>query len=164
MNWITRRLALGPHPDRKAADKLLAMGITHTLNVGSTRCNYDEPKRFVGTTWHEIVDLQRIPEASVRFCLESLFKTLTEDPGSKVYVHCAAGQNRSPNILWLFLIACGMPARDAELLITERTLDAVPNHRRLVDDELVEYARAHGTTCMRPVPERTLDAAQSSDP
>jgi protein-tyrosine phosphatase len=132
-------------------------GITHTLNVGSGPCNYNEPPRFKGAVWHRIEDLRRIPDRSVRFCLDTIFTVLASDQTAKVYVHCAAGQNRSPNILWLFLIGCGLSPEDAAARIVERAIDAVPGHARMVDEDLIELARAHGETKLRPVPPGVLD-------
>ena len=64
--------------------------------------------------------------------------------GSKVYVHCVACQNRSPTIVWLYFLACGMSDTAAEELIAVRCPDAVPGHAALVDGRLLQLVREHG--------------------
>jgi hypothetical protein len=64
---------------------------------------------------------------------------------AKLYVHCVACQNRSPTILWLFLLACGFDGFEAKKLITDRCPDAIPGHSLLVDSVLVDAVRIHGS-------------------
>ncbi len=64
--------------------------------------------------------------------------------GSRVYVHCIACQNRSPTILWLYFVACGMDDNAAKELISQRCPVAVPGHNSLVDEQLVARVREHG--------------------
>ena len=37
------------------------------------------------------------------------------EPDSQVYIHCIAGQLRSPTALWLYLMACGVPPMGTKL-------------------------------------------------
>jgi hypothetical protein len=69
---------------------------------------------------------------------------LRASPESKVYVHCLAGQNRSPTVVWLFLIACGLGPTKGKRFITNRVCDAVPGHAALVDHRLIEKVRDYG--------------------
>jgi hypothetical protein len=131
---------------------LVAAGVTHLLNVGeapSVLCASDGPFREV--VWHPIVDLERIPDESAFTCLESLHRMVCE-PDARVYVHCIAGWNRSPTIVWLYLVACGLSSEAARELIEARAPDAVPGHRRLVDPVLVESIRATGKRLFLPHP------------
>jgi hypothetical protein len=59
---------------------------------------------------------------------------------------------RSPTILWLYLIACGVPPEDARVWIQRRSPDAAPGSRRLADDEHIRFAREHGQRYFRPLP------------
>jgi protein-tyrosine phosphatase len=83
-------------------------------------------------------------------CLDAIHEMLCVSD-SKVYIHCVAGQNRSPTILWLYFVACGMPPTVAKSLITERAMDAVPGHQQLVDDQLVAAVVAHGAKQFIPL-------------
>lgn len=83
---------------------------------------------------------------------------LRED-ASKVYIHCVAGQNRSPTVLWLYFIACGMQPSSAKSLITSHTLDAVPGHSQLVDEHLVSTVVGHGQKNFVPLADPNILAA-----
>ena len=83
-------------------------------------------------------------------CLNTLNDMLNLD-GSKVYLHCIACQNRSPTILWLYFVACGMDDDSARELISRRCPDAVPGHKSLVDDRLVKRVRDHGRLSFLPL-------------
>jgi hypothetical protein len=67
-------------------------------------------------------------------------------------LNCVAGQNRSPTIIWLYLVACGPEPAVAKELIERRTLDACPGHSLLVDDALVRVVREHGRLAYQPHP------------
>lgn len=145
MFWVTRRLGVGPFPLGAAAAQLVSGGVTHVLNVGSGPCAY-ECSGLEEARWIEVVDLRPIPLAVARACLEALHAMATR-PGpapARVYVHCAAGQNRSPTVLWLYLIACGLEPEAAGERIGAASFDAVPGHPLLVGPGLVEDARAFG--------------------
>ena len=73
------------------------------------------------------------------------------EPDTKLYIHCSAGQNRSPTGLWLYLIALGMEREAAARLIVERCPDAVPGHSALVDDDLIAEIRSYGKAELRPL-------------
>jgi len=97
--WITRRIAQGLFATRERAQYLRSQGITHILNVGEsesivTAIEYG----FRSIRDCPIPDLCRISEDTAFACLDALHDMLCE-PNSKVYIHCVAGQNRSPTIL-----------------------------------------------------------------
>jgi hypothetical protein len=141
---ITRCIWLGPFASPKREPELRRAGITHVLNVGESpsllRPGLDS---FHEVVWVPVADLERIPEVTARDCLDTLHRLLG-DLDSKVYVHCVAGQNRSPTILWLYFVACGMDAAEAKHHIERRALDAVAGHSRLIDEELSRFVREHG--------------------
>jgi hypothetical protein len=64
--------------------------------------------------------------------------------GTKLYLHCIGGQNRSPTVLWLYLISCGMKPDEARRMISEKSPDSVPGHQQLVDQALVDIVRRFG--------------------
>src|SRR3954447_14965822 len=132
--WITPRIAQGPFASEPRGVRLRAAGVTHILNV----CEAPSvlavgPGGFREVAWHPVEDLARIPNEDAIACIDALHRMLRE-PGSKVYVHCIAGQNRSPTMLWLYLVACGHDPAMAKRLIEGRNLDAVAGHARLVDE------------------------------
>lgn len=157
--WITRRLAQGAFASQQRADCLLAQGVTHILNVGEAASIVRaQPGGFRQVADRAIVDLERIPDADALACLDTLHEMLQE-PAGKVYVHCIAGQNRSPTIVWLFLIACGIAPAEAKELIEKRTLDAVPGHVKLIDEALVKLVQSHGQERYLPLGDPLILAA-----
>ena len=83
---------------------------------------------------------------------------LHTDIDSKVYVHCSARQNRSPNILWLYLTALGIPPESGIQLISAARLDAVPGHQILVppNSPLLEEAKRFGKDILQEFYAHTL--------
>jgi protein-tyrosine phosphatase len=142
--WITHRIAQGIFATHERAQYLRSQGVTHILNVGESPSIIEAEKfGFQKITDCPVPDFQRIPDCSALACLDALHEMLCET-NSKVYVHCVAGQNRSPTILWLYFIACGMTSAEAKSLICNHTLDAVPGHSQLVDEQLIATVIAHG--------------------
>jgi len=144
MYRITQCLSVGRFPSPERAAELLAAGVTHILNV-SDACNpvVASDGGFREIAWHPFDDSRRIPEADALAALDTLHRMVSE-PGAHVYVHCLAGHLRSPTILWLYLIACGLDAASARDLIEERSPDAAPGARKLVGPDLVLRAQLHG--------------------
>jgi protein-tyrosine phosphatase len=149
---VTRGICVGPFASRPRQADLRECGVTHVLNVSeSPSLPVEEGAGFIEVAWLPVGDLTRIPDETARECLETLQRMLVL-PGSRVYVHCIAGRNRSPTVVWLYLVACGCDAAEARRWITERSPDAVPAHPLLVDGRLVEFARRHGAARFLPHP------------
>jgi hypothetical protein len=90
-----------------------------------------------------VEDLTPLPAEQLRECLDSLHAMVVEEE-SRCLVHCTAGQNRSPTVLWFYLIACGVEPDQAELLIANASFDSIPGHPKLVTPELMPMVVAHG--------------------
>ena len=149
--WITLCIAQGAYPDEERIIALREKGITHILNVGGAPFEDSIKKHgFVETRWVPFDDLIRIPDSVAITCINAVFE-MFKHPESRVYIHCVAGQNRSPTILWLFYIACGMNADIAKRLIEDRTLDAVAGHPKLVDEKLIALVKDHGCNHFLPL-------------
>ena len=143
-SWITPRIAQGPFASEPRGVRLRAEGVTHILNVGEAPGVLTAgPGGFREVAWQPVEDLARIPDEAAIACIDALHRMLGES-GSKVYVHCIAGQNRSPTVLWLYLVACGHDPAAAKRLIEGRNMDAVAGHSRLVDEELIRRVVLHG--------------------
>ena len=117
---ITRCIWLGPYASLERGEALRAAGISHILNVGeapSVLAAEDGQIREV--TWRPVLDLERIPDKIAIDCITHLHRMVCE-PRANIYVHCIAGQNRSPTIVWLYLIACGSQPEIAKNMIVRR--------------------------------------------
>jgi protein-tyrosine phosphatase len=141
---VTDRILLGRFltPDR--AKLLPGLSVTHVLNVSDAPSVVSAADAGV----REIVDLpiedlRQLPVEAIEDALVAIHRILHENEGT-VLVHCTACQNRSPTIVWLYLIASGMEPDQAAAMITSVVRDAVPGHSSLVSSELVEWARRLG--------------------
>jgi hypothetical protein len=149
---ITRSLWLGPFASPERRPVLVASDVTHILNVGeapSVVSAGDGP--FLEVAWHPITDLERVPDDQAVACLATLHRMACQ-PGARVYIHCIAGQNRSPTVLWLYMVACGFAADRAKAIIEAAACDAIPGHGRLVDDALLEIVTQFGGRSFLPHP------------
>jgi hypothetical protein len=149
---VTRSIWVGPFASPQRRARLVERGITHVLNVGeapSVLTVTDGP--FKEIAWYPIVDLERVPDKAAIAILTKLHEMLCQSDAS-VYVHCIAGWNRSPTMVWLYLVACGMDQEEAKNLITRHAWDAVPGHARLVDASLIEFVQRFGNESLLPHP------------
>ncbi len=142
--WITKRIAIGQFASTSRCEWLRQQGITHILNVADAEAPpASRESGFRDVLTVPIADLEVIALPAVLRCVDFIHDSLaTRD--TKLYVQCIAGQNRSPTILWLFLLASGMDPDAAKRIIVDSCPDSVPGHSALVDDELVAAVRAHG--------------------
>jgi hypothetical protein len=140
---ITQGLCVGPYAGRTRLDDLLDAGVTHVLNLSESESILRPSDGLREVAWMPVVDLEVIPDDVARACLDRLHRFLCE-PDARVYVHCIAGRNRSPTLLWLYLVACGVAPDEAARAIGRRALNAVPGHPRLVSRRLLSVVRAHG--------------------
>ena len=147
---LTRVILQGPFATPERGKVLRGAGVTHVLNVGEAPSAISPSDGFQEVIWRSVEDLERIPDDAALAALDELHRMATMD-ASRVYVHCVAGWNRSPTIVWLYLIACGLHPEAARQLIASRTLDAVPGHARLVDGSLIRLAQEHGARRFLPL-------------
>jgi hypothetical protein len=147
---ITHGLSVGPFPDADDVPDLLAAKVTHVLNVCDSPPQVSTADGFAGVEWVPMLDSVRLPRAVALKALDTLHGFASE-PGSHVYVHCVAGQLRSPTVLWLYLLALGAPPADAREWVEGRAPDAVAGHFRMVDQEHVALVQEHGRTHYLPL-------------
>jgi hypothetical protein len=144
MYRITQALSVGRFPTPELGRDLLAAGVTHVLNVsgGPSQVAAGEGS-FREVEWVPVTDFRGIPDLLAIRALDVLH-WMASDPDAHVYVHCVFGQNRSPTILWLYLVACGYSPEDARELIESRVPGAVAGHPRLISPGLVLNVQRHG--------------------
>lgn len=143
--WVTSRIAIGRFATPERAEYLRSQGITHILNVSdapsvisASEFGFDEVSDL------PITDLSRIPDVQAVRCCEFISGALEKATHSKIFVHCVAGQNRSPTVVWLFLVSCGADSEMAKRLVVSASPDAVPGHSLLVDGTLIAEVASHG--------------------
>ena len=155
---VTRDIFVGRFASRERLAELRAWNITDVLNVSDTPSQIgidDGPFRSV--TWIDIEDRTLIPTENAIAAINAIHQPLTTGKG-RVYVHCMAGWNRSPTIIHLYLLACGVAAADAAQMICRQAYDAVPGHSLLVDSNLIAMVQSHGRDHFIPHPRPTAIA------
>lgn len=158
MYRITECLSVGPFASAERAPQLLAAGVTHVLNVSDVPCTLAPSEGgFRQVVWVPLDDFTRMPDQLAIKALNTLHRMASE-PDAHVYVHCVAGAIRSPTVLWLYLIALGIPATDARDWIEDRSAEAIPGHRKIVDHEHILLAQMHGLKHFFPHPRPNLIA------
>jgi protein-tyrosine phosphatase len=152
---ITECLSLGPFASRARAESLRAAGVTHILNVSDMPGEVSSADGFAGVAWVPMSDSRRLPPAAFLEALNTLHE-FASLPDSHVYVHCVAGLVRAPTILWLYLIALGVPPKDARAWIESRSQMANAGSSRMTDREHVLLAQKHGLMHFFPHPRANL--------
>lgn len=156
---ITRNIWQGPFASRKRLPELQRQTITHIVNVGESPPQLDlADGPFSAVNWVPIEDLVLIPVDAALQCIDALHHAVCA-ADSNVYIHCVAGWNRSPTVLALYLMACGIDRDEACDRIARHSYDAVPLHSQLVNDDLVRHVRQYGLDNFTPHPRlEALDA------
>ena len=151
MYRVTRVLSVGPFASPERAEMLRAAGVTHVLNVSDAVSEFLASEYgFESVAWVPMSDSHRLPFHTAVAALDSLH-AMTTAPDSHVYVHCVAGMVRSPTILWLYLIALGVPWTDAREWIQARSPMASAGSSRMVDREHRQLAKLHGRAKFLPL-------------
>ena len=122
MSWVTERVALGGGIwNARNMEELAQAGVTHVLNM---QIEFDDRPLAepygIRVLWNPTDDdfLLKPPELlkrGVDFSLEAL-----DDPGARLYVHCAAGVHRAPMMTLAVLCALEWEMEAAMVLIETR--------------------------------------------
>lgn len=150
MYRVTQCLSVGPFASAERAPVLLAAGVTHVLNVSESPNHISVGDGFANVVWVPMSDSRQLAPATAVQALGALHE-FASLPESRVYVHCIAGQIRSPTILWLYLLALGVPLQDARDWIESRAPEAVAGHFRMVDHKHISLAQEHGRAHFLPL-------------
>src|SRR5271157_2384123 len=120
MTWVTERVALGGGIwIARNMEELEQAGVTHVLNM---QVEFDDrplaEPRGIRVLWNPTDDdfSPKPPELlrrGVEFALEAL-----QEPGTRIYVHCAAGVHRAP--MMTLAVLCAMEWKiDAAMVLIE---------------------------------------------
>lgn len=120
-NWVTDRLAVGGAVwNAGNMRKLATAGVTHMVslqaNLNDSEIVGDTGIRVCWVPCHD--DLQEKPPELFRPAIDFALDAY-QDPNSRIYFHCAAGEHRGPMMLLAFLGATGMPLTEAAAKIRD---------------------------------------------
>jgi protein-tyrosine phosphatase len=122
MTWVTGRIAVGGgiwNAENMAA--VARAGITHVIDM---QIEFDDTPlaepHAIEVLWNPVDDdFQPKPAAifqrGVDFAIDAL-----DQPGTKLYIHCAAGVHRAPMMALALLCTLGWKLKDALRLIETR--------------------------------------------
>src|SRR6185369_5624540 len=121
-NW---RIAFGPETSTLGEKRSIKnMGITHVLDLRAEAPSDAVAWAILGVAYHrdpEIDDGRRQPVSSYVDGV-SFAKSALSTPGAKVLIHCAAGQYRSPAMVYAVLRAGGiLPVQAWDLITAARS-------------------------------------------
>lgn len=140
---VTPRLSVGPFVSPERVPALIAAGITDLLNVSDSRSWAEVAAAgFRSISWIPIADCVPIEGELVVEALTRLDQLFSQ-PEPRVLVHCLAGQNRSPTIIWLYLRSLGVNADVAKSMIESASPDAVGGHPLLLNAETIDAMVGH---------------------
>jgi protein-tyrosine phosphatase len=122
MTWVTGRIAVGGGIWNAGNMATVAQaGITHVIDM---QIEFDDTPlaepHGIEVLWNPIDDdFQPKPAAVFQHGVEFAIKAL-DWPGTKLYIHCAAGVHRAPMMALALLCALGWKLKDALRLIETR--------------------------------------------
>lgn len=90
---VDRKLVRGGQPSREGLQKLKAMGVTAIVNLRLEDNSEEEAVRELGLAYKRIPLPDTVPPT--REQLVEFLDFVRQHKGGKVYVHCAAGKNRT---------------------------------------------------------------------
>jgi protein-tyrosine phosphatase len=147
ITWITNRLALGGGiwTDEKMGE-VARKGITHIIDMQLEFDDTELAKPYgISVLWNPVDDdfEPKPPEVfqrGVDFALEAL-----EDPGARLYIHCAAGVHRAPMMALAVMRALGWSLSDAQgvMEIRRPVVDFADVYVQSVEDFMRGYETAN---------------------
>jgi len=119
-DWLLEnKLAAMPYPESEDAFTLLyRIGIRAVLNLSEAPYHYEAPNTIGMLTRHiPVIDYTAPTLQQVKQAVAMISSCL--DKNMPVAVHCLAGLGRTGTILACYLVAMGMPANNAIIIIRE---------------------------------------------
>jgi protein-tyrosine phosphatase len=122
MTWVTDRIAVGGGiwNDENMAE-VVKRGVTHIIDMQIEFDDRPIAEPYPVQVLFNPTDDDFMPkppelfQAGVDFALDAL-----EEPGNKIFIHCAAGVHRAPMMTLAILRVLGWPLQKAKDLILER--------------------------------------------
>ncbi len=149
---VTGATLVGPFPGPGQVAALRSRGVTHILNLASSRNDVDTAHDgFAEVLARPVEDFEQFMGWWMRDTLDHMHRMLLSSPAAKLFVHCHAGQQRAPTMLWLYLCACGSAPGAAADWIRSAKPDAQPGHRSLIDAATLQTAIDHGAERFVPL-------------
>lgn len=113
-NWITSNVALGSAPTASDIPRMQSDGITDVLDL---RAEADSTAMYAGTgiNYHRVPmidDGRRQPASAYQQGVQIIYNALA-NPNGRIEINCAAGQYRSPSMVYAYLRSTGMPPDQA---------------------------------------------------
>ncbi|HZQ24695.1 MAG TPA: dual specificity protein phosphatase [Terriglobales bacterium] len=146
MTWITDRIALGGGIwNERNMEEVARAGVTHIIDmqIEFNDTPLAEP-HGIEVLWNAIDDdFQPKPPEVFRRGVEFALAAL-EEPGSKLYIHCAAGVHRAAMMTLALLCAMGWDLQQAMDMIEGRrpVVDFADVYVRSVERFVTEYLKA----------------------
>jgi protein-tyrosine phosphatase len=146
MTWITDRLAVGGGIwTEEKMSEVARSGVTHIIDM---QMEFDDTELAgpygIRVLWNPIDDDFRpkppeVFQRGVAFALETL-----DEPGAKLYIHCAAGVHRAPMMSLAVMCALGWKLEEAQALLQARrpVADFADVYVQSVEDFLSIYDSA----------------------
>ena len=136
---ISSLIYQGPAPNEETISALSRLQVRDLLDVAGV--SGTPPP---GMTIHKrpFEDGKPIPDSVIPAILETTARLLSAQ--RPLFVHCSAGLNRSPTVVWLVAVACGLCPEEAAESIASKMLDGVPAHPRLLGQNTLQIARSEG--------------------
>ena len=95
---ITDEIYQGAFPTDSTREYLASIGVTSFLNVSGEEIDSSKGQECLSIPFR---DGQTIPKKCIKQCLEYIDRCIKN--AKKVFVHCTAGQNRSPTLITFFI-------------------------------------------------------------
>lgn len=123
-SWVTPRIALGSAPTAADLHNMERQGITDVLDLRGEP-NQGETGPQPDMYWGTGIDYHYVPmrdrggmqPVAVYQQAVAVIQDVMSNPLKKLLLHCAAGQFRSPSVLYAYLRTLGMSPGDAWSLI-----------------------------------------------
>lgn len=143
MTWITPRIAVGGGIwTEDQMDELVRMGVTHIIDMQIEFDDTDLARPFgVKVLWNPVDDdFQPKPPEVFRKGVEFAIGALDE-PGTKLYIHCAAGVHRAPMMTLAVMRSLGYTLDEAVAMIESKrhVVDFADVYVRSVEDFMKDY-------------------------
>lgn len=150
MTWVTDRLAVGGGIwNEENMAQLVKLGVTHIIDMQIEFDDRPLAEKYAVKVLYNPTDDDFQPKPAdlfqrgVDFALEALDK-----PGTKVYIHCAAGVHRAPMMTLAVLRAMGWSLDEARDLIQQRryVVDFADVYVDSVENFIAEYDRSESVS------------------